>query len=374
MSAPGADALRAHLLGELLPFWRERGVDAEGGGFVSQLDASGRPCLDEPRRLLVQTRQVWVFSLGALAGGDRWMGELADAGSAALLRDYWDEEHGGFWLTTTPEGAPLDRSKDLYAHAFVLLALAARDACGDPRALPLARRTLSLLDEHLADERAGGYLESADADWTLRDGPRRQNPHMHLFEAALALAEREPEGPWTALARRLLELLETRFADAQGGILREYFAPDWAPAGDESGRITEPGHHFEWTWLLCEYARVAGDERPLALAERLFERASAAGIDPEHGGVFDRVDTDGAVLRDSKRLWPQTEYLKALAVRGDRERLAAELERCWSRYRDPKSPGWIEHLARDGTPLSERMNATSVYHVWTALSAVAAAL
>lgn len=373
MPSPGAEELRAHLLEGLLPLWQKHGVDARGA-FVAQLAPGLAPCLDEPRRLLVQTRGVYVFSLGALAGGGDALAELAHRGVEVLLRDFWDDEHGGFFLTTAPDGAPAERSKDLYAHAFVLLAMAARDACGDDRALPLAERTLALLEEHLADDVHGGFREAGDADWTPRSAPRRQNPHMHLLEAALALAERDADGPWLLLARRLLALLEERWVDARSGVLREYFGDDWGRREDEGGRVCEPGHHFEWVWLLHEHERLTHDDRLRPLAGRLFERGAALGIDPEQGGVYDEVDVDGAVLRDSKRLWPQTEYLKALAVRGELEALREALSQCWQRYREPGSAGWRERLARDGTPLSDRMNATSVYHVWTGLSAAAAAL
>jgi mannose-6-phosphate isomerase len=373
LSPPAVEELHAHLVGELLPFWREHGVDPRGV-FVSRLAPGPVPLLGEPRRLLVQARQLYTFSLGSLAGGPAWMEELGSRGVDVLLRDFWDEEHGGLFLTTSPDGAPADRAKDLYTHSFVLLAMAARDACGDARALPLAERTLALLEEHLADDESGGFVECGDADWTPRDEPRQQNPHMHLFEAALALAEQDGAGPWLPLAQRLLALFEERIVDAKRGVLRESFEAGWAVRGDDVGRVTEPGHHFEWVWLLYEYARVSGDESRLPLAERLFERGASVGVDAERGGVYDEVDVDGRVLRDSKRLWPQTEYLKALAVRGERAELSAALAECWRRYRDPGGGGWREHLAADGTPVSDRMNATSVYHVWAALTAAAGAL
>ena len=374
MSPRSAEELHQHLIGSLLPLWRDHGVDPQQDGFVAQIEPGRRPRLEDPRRLLVQVRQIYVFTLGSLAGGPAWMDELASRGVDVLLRDFWDEEHGGFFLSTSASGAPIDRVKDLYAHSFVLLAMAARHAAGDLRALTLAERTLALLEEHLADDVHGGFLEAADADWTPRTGLRRQNPHMHLFEAALALAEQERDGPWTLLAQRLLALFEGRHVDVERGLLREYFEDDWKQREDERGLVTEPGHHFEWVWLLHEYARICDEERVLSLAAALFDRGIGVGIDAEHGGVYDEVDVDGAVLRDSKRLWPQTEYLKALAVRGDLDELRRALDWCWDRYVDPETGGWREQLRRDGTPSSTRMNATSVYHVWTGLTAAAGAL
>jgi len=378
-AAAGAPAspegLRALLVDRLLPLWRDHGVDRERGGFYSRIGRGPAPLTEEPRRLLVQTRQVYVLSLASQAGAGSWTADLAAQGAEVLLRDFWDDEHGGFVLATTPDGEPLDRRKDLYAHAFVLLALSARHfAASDRAARPLATRTLALLEDRLADDVNGGFFEGGDSDWTPLDEPRRQNPHMHLLEAALAWLEHDPDGPWLGVARRLLDLLEQRFVEPGSGLLREYFEDDWSQRGDDRGRITEPGHHFEWVWLLHEHARLTGEDRGLDLARRLFERGAASGIDPEHGGVYDEVDVDGHVRRDSKRLWPQTEYLRALAVRGDLRVLRPALETFLERYADPATGGFRERLQRDGAPISREMNATSVYHLWTSLPVVAAAL
>ena len=69
MSRPGVEELCAHLIEDLLPLWAGCGVDPERDSFVSQLGPGLVPRLDDPRRLLVQTRQVYVFSLAACAGG-----------------------------------------------------------------------------------------------------------------------------------------------------------------------------------------------------------------------------------------------------------------------------------------------------------------
>ena len=44
------------------------------------------------------------------------------------------------------------------------------------------------------------------------------------------------------------------FIDAHNGALHEFFDADWNPAPGIEGRIVEPGHQFEWAWLLLRWA------------------------------------------------------------------------------------------------------------------------
>ncbi|TGQ01214.1 MULTISPECIES: oligopeptide/dipeptide ABC transporter ATP-binding protein [unclassified Mesorhizobium] len=77
----------------------------------------------------------------------------------------------------------MDETRDLYDNACVLLALAALFAATDRIAYrKQIEILLTAIDTTLADP-AGGWAE--DEHGTL---PRRQNPHMHLFEACLVLA------------------------------------------------------------------------------------------------------------------------------------------------------------------------------------------
>jgi mannose/cellobiose epimerase-like protein (N-acyl-D-glucosamine 2-epimerase family) len=368
-----ASALERHLLGELVPYWAERGVDRRLGGFHNRLDGDGRPLAEDHKRLLVQTRQIYAFSEAARLGAGASALELAAHGVAFLER-FRDRAHGGYFHTATPAGEPLDRRKDCYGHAFVVFALAHYgSAARDADALAQARATASLAMERLRDRRAGGFVEAADAAWRPLDAhPRRQNPHMHWVEALLALHEAAPDAALLDAVRELVALAVERFFDPTSGALGEYFDADWRPAAGPAGALAEPGHHYEWTWLLLRPGAARAHTGAAALAERLFAFAERAGLD-EDGLAFDEVDKSGRVLRDSKRLWPQTERLKALAARGERERLAAALERCFARYVRPDG-GWREHLDRAGRPLFDAQNATSVYHVVLALREALACL
>jgi len=357
--------LRAHLLGELLPLWARHGLDRERGGFWNRLRPDRSPVPDGFKRLLVHTRQLYAFSRGVELGAGGWAAAAAGAALEFLTSHFWDARHGGWFATTDLEGRPLERNKELYGQAFAIFALAEHHrVAGNAAALRLSRATWALVREHLRDSKSGGFLEQAAEDWRPLEGPRRQNPHMHLFEALLALHAVAPNEGALEEAGALAQLAGARFSDASGA-LGELFAADWRPAPGAAGEIVEPGHGFEWFALLQRFAALGGGDEALALARRLFEFAERHGVDGD-GGVFDQLDRAGRTREPGKRLWPQTERIKALALQGDLARLDAALAHCGARYVDAGG-GWHEQLARDGRVVSEAQNATSVYHVVAAL-------
>ena len=323
--------LRAHLTDELLPLWERHGLDRARGGYWNRLGTELRPTPDGFKRLLVHTRQIYAFSRAAELGAGDWARVAANHGLEFLVGHFWDSRSGGWFTTTSDAGEPLDRRKDLYGHAFAIFALAEHHRIAhEPESLRLALETLALVRERLADKKHGGYFEGASEDWRPVDEPRRQNPHMHLVEALLALH---------------------------------------AAAPGERGQLVEPGHGFEWYALLRRAVELGAHPRLIPLAERLRGFAERHGVDRD-GGVFDEIARSGAPRATDQRLWPQTERLKALASRlrrfpdpVARKELEAALLRCAARYLDPATRGWREQLARDGRVLSTAQNATSVYHV-----------
>jgi len=86
-------ALKAWMIDDALPFWSTRGFDRSSGLFEERLDFSGRPILEAPRRLMVQCRQLYVFSHATLLG---WFEarELVEQGFAALIATYGNRVAG----------------------------------------------------------------------------------------------------------------------------------------------------------------------------------------------------------------------------------------------------------------------------------------
>ena len=367
---------REYLFDYFLPRWQQRSQDPDGA-FQYFLNPDWSRAENPDLRLRVQARQTYVLAKAVTLGAENGLGDAAMLGFEYMLKKFGDAEHGGFFLTLTPEGEPLDTSKELYEHAFVILACAAvHEAFGDTRAKATAQGICDRIDDKLADPDHGGFFEGADRDWNARKGARRQNPHMHLFEAMLAWSDIDPDGPWKERARNLLELFYAHFYDVDNDTLREHFTEDWQPAPGEAGEIVEPGHHFEWLFLLEEYARIFGEAQWGDATCGLWDWGRAHGLDP-NGGVYDECRRDGSVARATKRVWPQTEWLRALAIRYRdsletkwHEQIEAHLDWSRSKYCADNFPGWHDQVDADGNLINETMHATTVYHVFGAFAAV----
>lgn len=375
-----ATQIRTWLTDEALPLWSHAGLDDEAGGFVEKLTLDGRPLLDADKRLRVQARQIYVYSHAHLLGWEPPAGgptalEAACQGFDFLTRQYWRDDEG-FVYSVKRNGAHADPRVESYEQAFAILAFAWHfRATGDEAAAEWAERTLSVLDDTLGDIEHGGYFENP-----THDLPRRQNPHMHLLEALLAWHETTGEDIWLRRAQDIISLFRAHFFDGETGTLGEFFNADWSRAGGTMGKIIEPGHHFEWVWLLHKYAQASGDDMTRE-AYALYRFAEAHGVDEKPGPAsdlaFDSVLRHGTSLDENKRLWVQTEAIKAQVARmefanDDQAALRLEtlLDRLFSLYFAVGHGNWQDHLDVDGKGFAETAPASSFYHVFLALTEV----
>lgn len=356
----------------LVPLSRDHFADAVHGGFHERLSAELVPVPTGRKRLMVQARQLYLLSHAAVLG-DRSGAQAAERGYDFLLRHYRDARHGGWYFATAPSGDAPDPAKDLYGHAFLLLALAwLHRAFAAPGALTQAGETMDLLHARMALPE-GGFHSANAQDWAPVAGMLQQNPHMHLLEAVLALHAASGAARWLAEADALVRLFKDRLYHA--GTLREFFADDWA-LHPEHGNIVEPGHQFEWVWLLHQYRRQGGALGIDAEARALFAFAVRHGFDPEHGGLHDQVGPDGAALLTTRRIWPMTEAIKAcvaMTEAGDDQRALAErlAGRLMADFVPAGGMAWYETLTREGVPSMTELPGSTPYHVFLAASEAA---
>ncbi|WP_051278147.1 AGE family epimerase/isomerase [Solimonas flava] len=366
LSEVGAWA-RTWLFDHALPLWWEAGADHVGGGFFEKLDQRGNP-VGTPTRVRVQARQLYVF---AEAGRLGWQGPWRAAVEHALafMLERYSRPDGLF--RSTLDAA--DERVDLYDQAFVLFALAhAYDAYGqDAQLLMIARRLLARLDEWLAHPLAG-YEEA-----NPRRLPLRSNPQMHLLESFFAWMQVGVNEPFSERALALIELAESRLIDPATGAIGEYFDGDWKFAQGAEGLIREPGHQFEWAYLLQLSKTLLGhDARSTSVALEAF--GSRYGVDSVRKLAIFAVDHAGKVIDGKARLWAQTERLRtsvALAAVTDgaeRERLQqaviASMETVRRFLDTPKRGLWWEWMDENDSFRQEPSPASSLYHLVTGLA------
>ncbi|ABR61701.1 mannose-6-phosphate isomerase [Sinorhizobium medicae] len=366
-----AGALSGWLTEAALPLWRQKGFD---GGFVETIHMNGEPTRAD-RRSRVQPRQVYCF---AAAGRRGWTGDWRMAAEDGLR--YFDRVYGqpsGFYgALANADGELIDPSFDLYNQAFALLAFAHMAEALPERKAEMVERSDNLrrkLWSHCKHPLAG-FEE---------DNPPRlplgSNPHMHLFEACLASQEAEgfDRNAWTDLADEIANLAMDCFIDAESGALREFFDHDWRPFPGAKGRIIEPGHHFEWAWLLLRWAERRGNDRAILKARRLFEIGETHGLCPGREVVVMTLLDDFSIADPVARLWPQTEWLKA-AIRfaaltdgAERQRYLTSARRATTalqRFLDVPVRGlWRDKQKADGSFVEEPAPASTFYHILCAI-------
>lgn len=341
--ASDAAAVERWLFETAMPLWRGVGIKPNGLA-VEEMDFTAHPKELNYHRVMVQFRQAFCFAKAALAGNCNASVSRDLFLRAAAAAKYLD---GGWVHKLDSSGGIQDATREVCDQAFGLLAAAwIYRASGDTEVLVAAQHARDFVDDRFA----GGYAEAEPPQL-----PRCQNTYMHLLEAFLALYEATGDRAYLTRADAILLLLKTKFIDPDGFLL-EYFDTELIPL-EGARNWMEPGHHFEWVWLLHEHARLS-DIPVDPIAQRLFDVAVQNGLDAE-GFAVEKIGTGHQVVDGKRMLWAQTEMLKAYLVRDERtDPILANI----ARFLLPAGI-WYEALDKGGAPLRSRMPASTFYHL-----------
>lgn len=361
-------ALRNWLLDGALPLWWDLGADRDRGGFHEAIDLDGTPVAD-PHRARTIARQAFSYCEAGRLG---WDGPWRQAANHALsyFRKHFVRADGTVNSVVDLDGRCDDPRFELYNQAFALLAYAsAHSELGEGAGWrQMAVRLRTTLEQRYAHPVAG-FVEDPSGP-----GSQSANPHMHLLEAALAWMHLDPDPGWRRMADPLVALCLERMMDTKTGALREFFTADWTPAPGIAGSICEPGHHYEWAFLLHRWASLTGSRRPDA-ASRLIAFADTHGVDPVRGVAINAVLIDGSVHDPVARLWAQAERIRAYLVEGRDEAQITSPVAALIRFLAVEKQGlWFDQLDANGRFVEEPARATSLYHIIGAVTELTAPL
>ena len=283
---------QAMLETNILPFWQERMVDNNRGGFYGRIDGHNVLHPDAEKGAVLNARILWTFSAATRLFHKMPYRILATRAKDYLITRFVDREYGGVYWSLNADGTPLDTKKQTYAIAFAIYGLAEYyRATQDPEALFTAIRLFDDMETHAFQSyMVNGYTEALTRDWQPiadmrlsekdENGVFTMNTHLHVLEAytnlyrVLADVQRDDlqrsKERITKQLRTLIDIFANRIFDPATCHLMLFFDENWSslPCGEGQGGVSfSPGHDIEAAWLLHEALEVLGD--PILLQETL---------------------------------------------------------------------------------------------------------
>ena len=159
-------AAERELREDILPFWSEKAVDREQGGFFGAVSSAGVPDPTAGKGGVLNARILWTFSAAFRHRPDPLYREMADRAFAYLLEHFWDAGHSGLYWEVDHLGQMLDGRKQTYGQAFGIYGLVEYfRATGVREALDRAMRLFEDIESHAFEPAAGGYWEARGRDW-----------------------------------------------------------------------------------------------------------------------------------------------------------------------------------------------------------------
>lgn len=283
-------AARDQLERVILPFWLERGIDQQHGGFFTCFDNRGRKLLSTNKFTWSQGRFVWLLARAARLA-DQGLLDLDPAQLCAIARrgaeflaHHAIRDDGTCWYLLDQSGAPVPDAdtRSLYADCFAAMGLyELTRVTGETRWLELADTITA---------RATTDIDTAPTPpYPIPQGYSAFGPRMILLNVNLDRAR----------ARQAIGApLDTDLAIARDAMLT-HFRPDGSYAEmrphDDAHNDTllakhrTPGHALEGLWMALEATELIGDSIDVLGSVDVLMRA---GWDDEHGGLHRYVDRD----------------------------------------------------------------------------------
>jgi len=387
--------VQTYLKEDLLPFWIERSVDKDAGGFLTYFNSQGQPTGETTKTFLMQIRMLYTMASAHRAGyGGGRCGELARWGADFILDHYWDSENEGWIWISDRQGNPTVQKKIGYGQCFGMYAFSEYYmATGDARGREAAERTYSAISKHMADTRFGGYYELMRPDWQP-DRPGRYggdrkslDVHMHMMEALTNMVKMTGSETYRRRLHEVIDLVIAKMLRPQNGTGYIQFSWDFTPLPAilfdvEWGRDAKPengmarpldytsyGHNVEFACLLLHAVDVLGNrlDNYMDLARGIFDHCVTYGIDHESGGVFVEGPYNSPPTITEKQFWQNAEMLVGMLDAC----LLFDDDRYWDAFKtvyrfvfdkfvaQDAGGEWYERLDRFGNPIDDALG-----HAW----------
>ena len=352
-----AQQYKSELLDRVMPFWMEKSIDKEFGGYFTCLERDGE-VFDTDKFIWLQGREVWMLSTlyNKVEKRQEWL-DTAIQG-AEFLKKYGHDGNLNWYFALDREGNPLVEPYNIFSYTFAVIAFGQLSiATGNQEYAEIAKKTFDIVLSKV-DNPKGRWSKAAPGARALKSFALP----MILCNVALEIESLLDKDFLDKTIETCVHEVMDVFYRPELGLIVEHLGTNNEMVDCMDGRLLNPGHAIEAMWFIMDLGKRLGDQALIEKAVKIALAEVEYGWDEKYGGIFyfmDRLNRPMQQLEwDQKLWWVHIETLitmiKGYELTGSEECLAW-FERIhdyvWSHFMDPEHPEWFGYLNRQGEVL-----------------------
>ena len=349
-----AASYKEDLLGNILPFWLEHGLDKVNGGIYT--------CLTRTGELMDSTKSVWfqgrfAFTCCFAYNHVEKRQEYLDAAKLTLdfIEQHCFDTDRRMYFEVAADGTPLRKRRYIFSESFAAIAMAEYSkATGDHT---YAEKALALFKDMRRFLATPGLLPPKYEPTVQTQG---HSITMIMINVASCIRKVIADAELDRQIDESLHALKTCFIHPEFKALLETVGPNGEFVDTLNGRVINPGHCIETAWFLFDVATERGDKELTRLALTVLDWSWEWGWDKEYGGIINFRDCKNFppqdYSQDMKFWWPQTEAiianLYAFKLTGEEKYLKRHKQVSdwtYAHFPDAEYGEWYGYLHRDGS-------------------------
>jgi N-acylglucosamine 2-epimerase len=357
--------IKKHILEDIMPFWDNRCLDSEYGGYITCFDRQGN-ITSTNKYIWFQGRQLYAYSFlyNRIEKRGEWL-NFAKAGYDFLVRHAY-AGNGRWNFELTREGQVITGTNSIYSDYHVAQGLAEyllATGCADEHGMEILEDTFSAIEKNTMDWEFKDVFEN-----TWSPSLIWHDMHLTALNTAFITGQTLGRSRVRAFEDYCLDKILNWFMKEDKKLVFEAVTRKNKLDLSSVGLFINPGHSLESMWFCLETGRIHENKATIQRALQGVDWTYRVGWDSVYGGIFSYLNADGRTPEpfdwhretntawDDKIWWVNCESLCCFAVS-----YAASLDKkylvmfekqydfCMKYFYDPQYGEWYERLYRDGS-------------------------
>ena len=301
------------LLNDIIPFWLNKSIDREDGGFMFSLDRKGE-VIDTDKGVWQTGRFTWMLATlyNEISQNKEWL--YAAKHGINFLENHCFDTDGRMFFLMDKKGNPVRKRRYLFSESFAAIAFAAYSkASGD---LAYAEKARLAFLQFIKYNSTPGLIAPKFTNHRQMKG---MGVPMIGIVTAQELRKNLNDASYTELITNWIEEIKSDFINEEYRAVMETVGPNGEFLDHFDGRTLNPGHAIEGAWFILQEAKYRNNDPDLiSLGTKMLDWMWKIGWDKEHGGILYFKDVKGLPVQeywhDMKFWWPQNEAIIATLI------------------------------------------------------------